>query len=223
MKLLLTSGGVTNASIRETLVRMLGKPIADSNALFIPTAQWGQPACGPESVWRSTAGRWDDDPGLVGLGWKSVGVLELTALPSLATERWMPWVRESDVLLVDGGEARYLYNWIKESGLAALLPELPDTVWVGVSAGSMVMTPRVGKEFLDWQPDGPDDTLGLVDFSMFPHLEYPGWSANTLDAARRWAERIPGRSYAIDDQTAIAVIGDGVEVISEGRWEQYDH
>jgi len=222
MKLLLTSGGVTNASIRSALVDMLGKPIADSNALFIPTAQWGQPACSPQSVWRSTADRWGDDPSLVGLGWKSVGVLELTALPSISEERWMPWVRGTDVLLVDGGEARYLYTWMQQSGLVDRLPELPDTVWVGVSAGSMVMTPRVGREFLDWQPDGPDETLGLTDFSIFPHLDHPGWSNNTLDAARRWSERIPGRSYAIDDQTAIAVVGDTVEVISEGHWERFD-
>ena len=162
---------------------MLGKPIADSRALFIPTAQWGQPVCTPESVWRSTAGK-PDDPGLVGQGWKSVGVLELTALPTIDEQRWMPWVRDADVLLVDGGEATYLAHWMRESGLAALLPELTDTVWVGVSAGSMVMTPRVGTHFLDWKPDGPDETLGVVDFSIFPHLDYPGWTGNTLEAAR---------------------------------------
>lgn len=222
MKLLLTSGGVTNDSIRAALIGMLGKPIADSRALFIPTAQWGQPLCGPETVWKSIADRWEGEAGLVGLGWRSVGVLELTALPSIPEERWMPWVRDADVLLVDGGEARYLFTWMIRSGLAGMLPELVDTVWVGVSAGSMVLTPRVGAEFLDWQPDGPDETFGLVDFSIFPHLDYPGWTANTLEAARRWAERIPGRSYAIDDQTAIAVVDDRVEVISEGHWERFD-
>ncbi|MDN4597263.1 Type 1 glutamine amidotransferase-like domain-containing protein [Leifsonia virtsii] len=221
MKLLLTSGGVTNQGIRDALIGMLGKPIAESDALFIPTAQWGQPVCGPQSVWRSTAGRGDGS--LVGLGWRSVGVLELTALPSIDDERWVPWVREADVLLVDGGEARYLATWLQRSKLADLLPELTDTVWVGVSAGSMVLTPRVGGEFLDWQPDGPDDTLGLVDFSIFPHLDYPGWSGNTLEAARRWATRIPGRSYAIDDQTAIAVVDGDIEVVGDGRWERFDH
>ena len=223
MKLLLTSGGVTNESIYDALVGMLGKPIAESDALFIPTAQWGQPVCTPQSVWNSTSGRRDDDPGLVGLGWKSVGVLELTALPTIDEERWKPWVRDADVLLVDGGEARYLFEWMQQSGLAALLPELTDTVWVGVSAGSMVMTPRVGTHFLDWKPDGPDDTLGLVDFSIFPHLDYPGWESNTLEAAREWAKGIPGRSYAIDEQTALAVVDGVVEVISEGNWEQFDH
>jgi peptidase E len=71
-----------------------------------------------------------------------VGVLELTALPSIGGERWVPWVREADVLLVDGGDATYLCHWMRQSGLADLLATLPETVWVGVSAGSMVMTPR---------------------------------------------------------------------------------
>ena len=219
MKLLLTSGGVTNSAIRDRLVALLGKPIADSDALFIPTAQWGQPACSPQSVWRSVAGRWPGQVGLCELGWRSVGVLELTALPSIDDDRWLPWVRDADVLLVDGGDAAYLAHWMRESGLADLLPSLRDAVWVGVSAGSMVMTPRIGREFMDWRPDGDDQTLGLVDFSIFPHLDYPGWASNTLESARRWAARIGGPAYAIDEQTAIAVVDGAVEVVSEGRWE----
>lgn len=220
MKLLLTSGGVTNTSIRDALVDLLGKAIAESSALFIPTAQWGQPACSPETVWKSTAGRWEGEAGLCDLGWKTVGVLELTALPSIGEDRWMPWVREADVLLVDGGEATYLRHWMHQSGLADLLPSLPETVWVGVSAGSMVMTPRIGREFVDWTTgDGSDETLGVVDFSIFPHLDYPGWSSNTLDSARLWATRMTGPAYAIDDQTAISVVDGVIDVISEGHWE----
>lgn len=215
MKLLLTSGGIRNQSIKEALVRLLGKPIAECNALFIPTAQYGQPACSPGSVWRSITG-----DGLCALGWKSVGVLELTALPSMDQDRWIPWVRETDVLLVDGGEAVYLCHWMRESGLADLLASLPETVWVGVSAGSMVMTPRIGEEFVDWRPGAGDETLGVVDFSIFPHLDYPGWADNTLQSARRWATKIPGPAYAIDDETAISVVDGAVEVISEGHWEQ---
>ena len=222
MKLLLTSGGVTNGSIRSALVEMLGKPIEQSTALLVPTAQWGQPMCSPETVWRTVADRWDGQAGLVGLGWKSVGVLELTALPTIGEERWVSWVREADVLLVDGGEAVYLAHWMLESGLADLLPSLPDTVWVGVSAGSMVMTPRVGPQFVDWRPDGTDETLGVVGFSVFPHLDYPGWSSITTESARRWAANIPGPAYAIDDQTAISVVDGTLEVVSEGNWEYFD-
>jgi dipeptidase E len=214
MKLLLTSGGITNPSINGALVGMLGKPIAESSALFVPTAQYGQPACTPASVWRSIAGR-----GMCDLGWKSVGVLELTALPSIDRERWLPWVREADVLLVEGGEAMYLCHWMRESGLADLLPSLDETVWVGMSAGSMVMTPRIGDYFVDWRSAAGDEALGVVDFSIFPHLDYPGWPGNSLASARRWATKIPGPAYAIDDQTAISVVDGTVEVVSEGQWQ----
>jgi dipeptidase E len=214
MKLLLTSGGITNRAISDALVGLLGRPIADCNAVFIPTAQYGHPACSPASVWRAIAGQ-----GMCTLGWKSVGVLDLTALPSVGQDRWVPWLREADVLLVDGGEATYLCHWIRQSGLADLLPSLHDTVWVGVSAGSMVMTPRIGAEFVHWPDADGDETLGVVDFSIFPHLDYPGWPDNTLDSARQWATKIPGPAYAIDDQTAISVVDGTAQVHSEGHWE----
>ena len=177
MKLLLTSGGVTNASIRDALVDLLGKPISDATALCIPTAQWGHPMCDPTTARGFVTGLppWG---GMSSLEWKSLGLLELTALPTIGADRWVPWVREADVLLVDGGDATYLYHWMRASGLADLLPSLPDTTWVGVSAGSMVMTPRIGDFFVEW-PSAPDDrTLGIVDFAIFPHLDV--FPTNTL-------------------------------------------
>ncbi|WP_221088569.1 Type 1 glutamine amidotransferase-like domain-containing protein [Deinococcus aquaedulcis] len=218
MKLLLTSGGITNASIKGALIGMLGKPIAESRALCIPTAQWGHPMCGPTSARQFIT---DQTPAtMCGLGWKSVGVLELTALPSIGRDRWLPWVQEADALLVDGGDATYLSHWMQESGLAELLPSLSETVWVGLSAGSMVMTPRIGVEFVAW-PSAPDDrTLGVVDFSIFPHLDHPELSWNTLASATRWAAGMTAPCYAIDDQTAIKVMDGTVEVISEGQWKQ---
>jgi len=156
------------------------------------------------------------------MGWRSVGVLELTALPSIGEERWMPWVREADVLLVDGGDAAYLSHWMLKSGLAALVPALTETVWVGMSAGSMVMTPRIGDDFVNWRQTGGDDrTLGIVDFSIFPHLGHELMPDNTMAAAQRWATDIVGPAYAIDDQTAIKVTDGTVEVVSEGRWKQF--
>jgi dipeptidase E len=218
VRLLLTSGGVMNTSILDALADLLGKPIADSGALCIPTAEWGHPMCTPASAWRFIAGR-SPSP-MCDLGWKSVGVLELTALPSIGEERWARWVREADVLLADGGDAAYLCHWMRQSGLADLLPSLQDTVWVGVSAGSMVMTPRIGDDFVNWTPPaGGDSTLGVVDFSIFPHLgDMPG---NTMAAAERWAAGIAGPAYAMDDQTAIKVSDGTVEVISEGHWKLF--
>jgi dipeptidase E len=220
LKLLLTSGGVTNPSIHSALVELLGKPIAECHAVCIPTAQWGHPMCGPTSVRDFVAAEPKPDRQyLSGLGWASLGVLELTALPTIGAERWVAWVREADVLLVDGGDATYLCHWMRESGLADLLPSLPDKVWVGVSAGSMVMTPRIGDYFVEW-PSAPDDrTLGVVDFSIFPHLNL--FSTNTMADAERWATDIGVPAYAIDEQTAIKIVDGSVEVVSEGHWTKF--
>ena len=127
MKFLLTSGGITNDSIRNALVDLLGKPIAASSALYIPTALYANPN-GPVMAARLIRGETKTAPfpdefiSLCELGWKSLGVLELTALPSLDEERWLPLVQETDALLVEGGDPLYLCYWMRQSGLADLLP-----------------------------------------------------------------------------------------------------
>ena len=222
MKFLLTSAGIKNASIENALVELLGKPIAESDALCIPTAGYGHPRSDPSGAWRFISGQEPRTP-MCELGWKSLGVLELTALPSIGEERWVPWVREADVLLVNGGDALYLCHWMRQSGLADLLPSLRETVWVGLSAGSMVMTPRIGADFVGWKPPSGDDrTLGLVDFSIFPHVDHELLPENTMAAAESWAAGIPGPAYAIDDETAIRVSDGNVEVVSEGHWKLFN-
>ena len=220
MKLLLTSAGIKNPSIHDALVDLLGKPIAESNALCIPTAAYGSSYSTPVGPWRFVSGR-SDQP-MTELGWKSLGVLELTALPSVGSDRWVQWVRETDALLVNGGDALYLCHWMRTSGLADLLPSLRDSVWVGFSAGSMVLTPRIGEDFVGWKsPSGSDETLGVVDFSIFPHVDHPDLPENTMVEAERWAAGLSNPAYAIDDDTAIKVVDDTVEVISQGHWKLF--
>jgi len=219
MKLLLTSAGITNPSIHEALVDLLGKPIAESSALCIPTASYAHPMAGPGSAWKFISGQEPDTP-MCELGWTSLGVLELTALPSIDKALWISWVREADVLLVNGGDPLYLCHWMRQSGLADLLPSLSETVWVGLSAGSMVMTPSIGKAFVGWRPPtGGDETLGLVNFAIFPHLDHEDLPDNTMAHAERWAAGMSARCYAIDDQTAISVTDGTVNIVSEGHWK----
>jgi len=222
MKMLLTSAGVNNPSIEAALVELLGKPIAESDALCIPTAMYAHPAVGPgPGPWRFISG--NSDNRMVGLGWRSVGVLELTALPSLDREMWVPRVEGTDALLVAGGDVLYLCHWMRESGLVDLLPSLQETVWVGLSAGSMVMTPEVGEDFIQWRPPSGDvSTLGLVPFSICPHVNGDDLPGNTLAEAEAWAATIDGPTYAVDDQTAFTVVDGRVEVVSEGRWSRLD-
>ena len=221
MKFLLTSAGIKNTSIHDALVDLLGKPIAESRALCIPTAAYGHPMAGPGAAWRFISGREPRTP-MCELGWKSLGVLELTALPSIAEKLWVPKVQETDVLLVNGGDPLYLCYWMRQSGLAELLPSLRETIWVGLSAGSMVMTPGIGEDFVGWKPPtGGDETLGMVGFSIFPHLDHPELPDNSMANAEKWAAGMSVPSYAIDDETAIQVIDGVVEVISEGHWKRF--
>ena len=215
MKFLLTSAGVTNTSIREALVELLGRPIADCTALCIPTAAYYF-RDGPAIAYRLISG-----PRMCGLGWKSVGVLELTALPSIETDHWTSAVREADALLVGGGDPMYLCHWMRRSGFADLLPSLrPETVYVGLSGGSMAVTPSLGTTYNDRDTAGYR-ALGLVGFSLGPHLDNPNIPGNTMADYTEWAAGVPVPTYAIDDETAIKVVDGDVEVISEGHWKLF--
>lgn len=221
MKLLLASAGIKNKSIENALVEMLGKPIAECNALAIPTAGYGHPMVTPAHAYRFVAGLEPRTP-MVELGWKSVGVLELTALPSIPRDRWVGWVRDADALLANGGDSLYLAHWMRESGLADLIPALPHTVWAGISGGSMVMSPHIGQDFVEWQPvEGGDKALGVVDFAIFPHLDHPALPENTMADAERWAATMDVPCYALDDESAIKVVDGESEVISEGHWRLF--
>jgi dipeptidase E len=242
MKLLLTSGGITNTSLHDALEDLLGKPIAESSALIIPTAIYPFPggAAGAYRLIRGVAA----SP-LCELGWKSLGVLELTALPSIADDAWIPAVRETDALLVWGGDPLYLSYWMRQSGLAGLLPALRrETVYVGVSAGSMAATATFGETYL-YPRRGSGEALtsedvvfatpqgeisrilvtaqgvGLVDFALIPHLDHEDHPDASLANAEQWAARLPVPTYAIDDQTAMKVTNGTVEVVSEGHWKLF--
>ena len=219
MKLLLTSAGISNPSIHNALVDLLGKPIAEASALFVPTAIYALPG-GAEIAQKVICGSLGDP--FCQLGWKSLGVLELTALPSIKEERWVPMLRETDALLVGGGDCQYLTYWMQQSGLADLLPSLlRKTVYVGLSAGSMVMT-RYGTTYGGHTlPVECDKSLGLLDFALHPHLDHEWFPENSLASLERLAATIPVPSYAIDDCTAIKVVGDAIEVVSEGHWKLF--
>ncbi|HEY6743687.1 MAG TPA: Type 1 glutamine amidotransferase-like domain-containing protein [Lapillicoccus sp.] len=242
MRALLTSAGIKNSSIHAALVDLLDKPIAESDALFIPTAIYPFPG-GPGMAWQAICGKASSP--LCELGWKSLGVLELTALPSIDDAAWVPTVREADALLVWGGDPLFLANWMQHSGLTGLLPTLrSEAVYVGVSAGSMAATatfvetydepargndpPLNSEDIVFATPQGDVDRIlvtgqgaGLVDFAVIPHLEHAHHPDASLANAERWAARIPAPTYAIDDETAVRVVDGAAQVVSEGHWKLF--
>jgi len=219
MKLLLTDSGIRNASLRNALVDMLGKPISECNALCNSTASYTLPGAAGRA-WNFISGHEPQTP-MCELGWKSLGVLELTALPSIPQDVWLPALQAADVLLVNGGDTLYLAYWMRQSGFADLLPSL-RAVYVGLSAGSLVMCPSIDKRFANWtQPASGNEMLGIVDFVIFPHVDNEMMPDFSMAYAEKWAADITVPGYAIDDQTAIKVIDGEVEVISEGHWKLF--
>jgi len=242
VKLLLTSAGIKNASIHDALLDLLGKPIAESDALFIPTAVYPFPG-GPGMAYRAICGK--AAAPLCELGWKSLGILELTALPNIDAATWTATVRDADALLVWGGDPLFLADWMRRSGLTGLLPTLrPEAVYVGVSAGSIAAAttfaetydrprgendgPPASQDVVFTTPDGDvtrtlvtGQGAGLVDFALIPHLDHAHHPDASLANAETWAARIPAPTYAIDDDTAITVTDGAVEVVSEGHWKLF--
>jgi len=243
MKLLLTSAGIKNPSILEALLDLLGKPISECNALCIPTGMYPYRG-GGAGAYRFISGTAASP--LCELGWKSLGVLELTALPSVDQENWIPDVEETDALLVWGGDVLYLRRWMRESGLANLFGSLKkELVYVGVSAGSMVTTSCIGETYTNGKPPKEDDVesefvlvdtpegelsvnftvapgLGLVNFALLPHVGHERFPENSLLNSEIWASKLPVPLYALDDQTAIKVVDGTTEVISEGHWKLFN-
>jgi dipeptidase E len=245
MNLLLTSSGISNTSIHNALVGLLGKPIAESSALFIPTAIYPYPG-GGLMAWRAISGK-SPSP-LSQLGWKSLGLLELSVLPSIDKKAWVPAVEEIDALLFWGGDPLFLSYWMRQSGLTDLLQSLRrEAVYVGVSAGSMAASKIFGEcytnprsssnsgnaltsEEITYATPGGEapatfitaNGAGLADFAIIPHLDAKDHPDASMANAEKWAARLPVPVYAIDDQTAIKVTGGTVEVVSEGNWKLFN-
>jgi dipeptidase E len=223
LKYLLTSSGISNASIHQTLVELLDKPIAECSALVVPTSAYYFMPQGMDIAYRLISGTAKSP--LCELGWKSLGVLELTALPSVTKEQWVPRLRETDVLLVGGGSPMYLCHWMRESGLAELLPTLPSTMtYVGVSGGSMALTSSFGEEYGDRvvPTTGSETPLGFFPIAMGVHLDNPDLPDNSLANFEEWAAGISVPTYVLDDQSALKVVDGVVEVITEGRWKLFN-
>ncbi|HLJ85997.1 MAG TPA: Type 1 glutamine amidotransferase-like domain-containing protein [Candidatus Angelobacter sp.] len=242
MKLLLTSSGISNPTIHSALVDLLGKPITESNALFVPTGIYPFSG-GAGMAYKAVCGKVSTP--LCELGWKSLGLLELTALPSIDRKAWVPSVEETDALLVWGGDPLFLSYWMNQSGLTDLLSALQrPLVYVGVSAGSIVAAPTFGETYgkpyrgtgspltlEDMTFVGPEGEItvnfitakgtGFVDFALIPHANDQRRPDASFVGAQKWAAKLPVPVYAIDDQSAVKVIGDSVEVVSEGQWKRF--
>jgi len=214
MKLLLTSSGLTNPSIVNTLIDLVGKKAGDTSVAFIPTAS---------NVEMGDKGWLIDD--LVNLrkqNFKSIDIVDISAINE---SLWKPRLESVDVLLFGGGNERNLMEWINKSGLISILPELLKTrVYVGVSAGSSVTSKDLSLEISqtiyeeDLGKTEEMEGLSLIDFYFLPHLNSPWFKKARKENIEKVAKGMTERIYALDDQSALKITDGNIEIISEGEY-----
>jgi dipeptidase E len=218
MKLLLTSAGFTNKSISNALLELTSRPFSELKLAFIPTAA---------NVEKGDKG-WliDSLYDCKKLGFLEIDVVDISAL---AKDIWKPRLENADVLLFGGGNTFHLIYWLEKSGLKEILPGmLKNKVYVGISAGSMVTAKKISLSqseklyYEDLDQYENENAMGFVDFQIRPHLNDPYFSKVTVKNLEEMAKEILEPIYAIDDNSAIKVVDDKVEVISEGEWKKFN-
>ena len=219
MKLLLTSSGLSNQSIADSLFEMVGKSPKETIITFIPTSA---NSSGEDKGWLVR-----DLQNIYKQGLKKFTITDISALPK---EKWLPRLEESDVLFFSGGDTHYLLDWIEKTGLKELLSDLLETrVWAGISAGGMVVTPTLsfGSKDMEMYYENANKLndrpgLNLVDFYVRPHFNSKNFPKVTVEYMKPLADDIAKPIYLLDDQSAVKVDGDNVEVISEGEYYIYN-
>lgn len=214
MKLLLTSTGITNQTIQDKFLEMVGKQPKDISLAYIPTAINTHPS--PNKDWAID--------NIVRLNKMGIGAIDIVDFSAIPREMWLSRLKNADALFVEGGMPFYLMDKMKETGLDQLLTtRLKDKVYVGCSAGSNVL----GKVIIKSAKDVPEgyklqDGLSIVNFSIRPHFFRSDRSQFTREMIAEFAKKYGSVFYAIDDDTAIAVEDGQVTVISEGKWEKFE-
>ncbi|MCX6703507.1 MAG: Type 1 glutamine amidotransferase-like domain-containing protein [Candidatus Zambryskibacteria bacterium] len=213
MKLLLTSAGLTNASISDALFELVGKKPEDTSLVFVPTASNKEAG---DKIWLI-----DDLINLKKQNFKSIDIADISAVDR---DIWLPKFEQVDVLYFEGGDEYYLMKWMRLSGLDTLLPELLKTrVYVGVSAGSMVTGKDLASEIyaVVYEEELKKEIikgLGFVEFYIMPHLNSDYFTKVREENIMEAVKEIKDKVYALDDQSALKVLDGNMEVVSEGQY-----
>lgn len=227
MKLLLTSGGLTNKTLVASLADLVSKPFSEARVVFVPTA--AHPERG-DKMWLV-----NDLTRLGELGWQKLDIIDLAAVNGLARGAWWSAFEEADVIVVGGGNTYFLSYWFQKSGLMDALPGLlKSRVYVGISAGTMVVSAglrtsgNTADDLVDPEYDetGPKNeasqkTAKIVNFMIRPHYtssEFPKINDAHLQQV---AGELAVPMYAIDDQSAVRVVDGDVTVVGEGAWRKF--
>ncbi|MBI2798546.1 Type 1 glutamine amidotransferase-like domain-containing protein [Candidatus Saccharibacteria bacterium] len=211
MKLLLTSAGLKNQTLIDEFLRLVGKPAKEIKVAYIPTAanvEVGNKDWLIDNLYEFR---------------QLVGEVDIVDVSSLKLEQFKPRLEWANAIVVGGGMSSYLYKQIVESGLSKILPKLlEDRVYVGISAGSMVVGPDIDDELSQkYFNEKLGGGLGFVDFWIKPHMNSPYFSDRTPELFAKIFKDTPKTVYALEDSTAVKVDGLKVTPLGEGKWVEF--
>lgn len=216
MKLLLTSAGITNNSIKDTLFNLVGKTPNETNIVYIPTASNVEEG---HKDWLI-----EDLQNIYNLNLKTFDIVDISGLPK---EKWFPRLEQADVLVFGGGNTFHLMHWVVKSGLAKILPDLLNTkVYVGISAGSMITNPMVEtplQALFESEPNEYNIKEGLkyVNLYTIPHYQSEWFKNLTKENIKEKSKDIEVTVYALDDNPSLVIEGDNINFVSEGNWDKF--
>lgn len=213
MKFLLTSAGITNKTLVKTLTDLLGKPESETSVLFIPTAA--------NTIQGDKGWLIDNLVQIQNQGYKSVDILDIA---SVSEHVWRARMEAADVICFGGGNEQYLAKVIKEKGIDKALSELLKTrVWMGISAGSMVVGQFLSFDLMkviypEEVYEELAEPLAYVDCLFIPHLNSEYFSQVRKNILERYKADLKFPLYACDDDSALKIIDGKIEVVGEGDY-----
>lgn len=217
MKLLLTSGGLSNQAIVDSLYTLTGKKLEETKLAFIPTAS---------NVEQGNKGWFIND--LINLKKQNFQSISIVDISAVSESIWRPQLDEADILFFGGGNTYHLMSWVNKSGLAKLLPEyLKTKIYVGLSAGSMIVGPDIDlklcKEIYGDEAEVSSmPALGFVDFYFLPHFNNPSFATRTETNLAEAAKNIKRKTYVLDDNSALKVVDGKVEYVGIGKYLEFN-
>lgn len=215
MKLFLTSAGLSNQKLVKTFEGLVGLSGDKVKIAFIPTAANVEEG---------------DKDWLIGdySNLKKQGyIVDIVDISAIDRDIWQPRLDEANVLFLGGGNTFHLMHWVEKSGLKDLLPKyLENKVYAGISAGSCIAGPTIYNSVQNLFGEKYDlkieKGLGLVNFQFIPHLNSDFFPKIREEYLKEAAKDLTESVYAIDDNSAVVVNNEKIDIVTEGKWAKFN-
>lgn len=210
MKLVLTSSDITNKKIYNEVLKLVGKPankisvavLTEASAVEQSDKRWLIDGCSKLS--KTFGGKID--------------IVNLLALDIFEVEKR---ISECDIIYCFGGSTEWLKIVFDKTGFSKLLPKLlKNKVWIGSSAGSMILGRMPTTETQDYIYSvdnyyGVNDYLAFVEFSIIPHMFSDYVKDDSFEKCVTESKKQSCPVYVLSDNSAVVVNNNKTYLVGE--------